>query len=86
VRRAELDVVGAGEAAGDRALRELLALQSSDWPFMVSRGLAEPYGRERVAGHGAALAAALAEPGGGQADGSVRALAPRLVRGALLAP
>jgi 1,4-alpha-glucan branching enzyme len=86
VRRAELDVVGAGEAAGDRALRELLALQSSDWPFMVSRGLAEPYGRERVAGHGAALAAALAEPGGCQADGSVRALAPRLVRGALLAP
>jgi 1,4-alpha-glucan branching enzyme len=84
VRAAELEVVAAGAAAGDRALRELLALQSSDWPFMVSRRIAEPYGRERLAGHRAALTAALAgDPG---ADGALRALAPELARTALLEP
>ncbi|HEV2059130.1 MAG TPA: 1,4-alpha-glucan branching protein domain-containing protein, partial [Solirubrobacteraceae bacterium] len=40
----------------------LLALQSSDWAFLVSTGLAEPYGRERAAQHRAALDAALAAP------------------------
>ena len=37
--------------AGERALRELLALQASDWAFMVSRGLAGDYPRERAGGH-----------------------------------
>ena len=40
-----------GRRAGARALRELLALQASDWAFMVSRDLAGPYPRERAAGH-----------------------------------
>jgi len=52
-RDAELRVVAAGARAGERAVRELLALQSSDWAFMVSRDLAEPYGRERAAAHAA---------------------------------
>jgi 1,4-alpha-glucan branching enzyme len=71
-RRAELDVSGAGRGAGTRALRELLALQSSDWAFQISRRQAGPYPRERFDGHLAALADAMA----GGDDGPVRALAP----------
>ncbi|HEY8582852.1 MAG TPA: 1,4-alpha-glucan branching protein domain-containing protein, partial [Capillimicrobium sp.] len=59
-RRAELDVVAARPLASDRALRELLALQSSDWAFMVSRDIAAPSARQRADGHAAALAEALA--------------------------
>lgn len=75
-RRAELDVVAAGAGANDRALRELLMLQSSDWAFMVSRDLAEPYARERVATHTAGVRAAL----GAAAPPALRSLAPRLAR------
>ena len=82
-RAAELRVVAAGAAAGDRAVRELLALQSSDWAFLVTRGTAGPYPRERAAGHRAALDRALA---GDDGDGRVRALAPHLRQAALLAP
>jgi 1,4-alpha-glucan branching enzyme len=71
-RRAELQVVAAGEVAGTSAVRELLALQSSDWAFMVSRELAGPYPTERAAGHAAQLDAAL---NGGVAPGP-RGLAP----------
>jgi 1,4-alpha-glucan branching enzyme len=62
VRRAELEVVRAAceGTAGEAAVRELLALQASDWPFMVSRGLAAPYAKERFEGHADALAKALA--------------------------
>ena len=41
-REAELRVVAAGAAAGDRALRELLALQSSDWAFLATDGDGRP--------------------------------------------
>jgi len=82
-RDAELRVVAAGAAAPDRALRELLALQSSDWAFLTSAGTAGPYPRERAAGHRAALVAALA---GGAREDAVRNLAPHLVRAALLEP
>jgi len=71
-RRAELDVMAAGRRAGTRALRELLALQSSDWAFQISRWQAGPYPRERFDGHLAQLQSALAA---GE-DGPVRALAP----------
>jgi len=76
VREAELRTVAAARAGGadGRAARELLALQASDWAFLVSRDLAEPYGRERTALHRAALAAALAAPG--EHDPAVRSLAP----------
>jgi 1,4-alpha-glucan branching enzyme len=58
-RAAELDVVAAGARVSTTALRSLLALQASDWAFMVSRGVAVPYARERFAGHLRALEDAL---------------------------
>jgi 1,4-alpha-glucan branching enzyme len=78
-RAAELDVVHAGPRAGDRALRELLALQSSDWAFLVSRGTAGPYPRERAEGHARALRAAL-DGADGPGPGN---LAPHLERSVL---
>jgi 1,4-alpha-glucan branching enzyme len=65
-------------------VRELLALQSSDWAFLVSRDLAEPYGRERAGAHRAALDAALAAPGAH--DRAVRNLAPEASLAALREP
>ena len=82
-RAAELDVLAAGAAVGDRAVRELLALQSSDWAFLASAGTAGAYPRQRFEGHAAALRAALADPG---AEPALRDLAPRLARAALLEP
>jgi 1,4-alpha-glucan branching enzyme len=84
VRVAELRVVAAGAAAPDRALRELLMLQASDWAFLETRALAGPYPRQRAAAHRAALEAALASEGDG--DGAVRNLAPHLCRAAFLEP
>jgi 1,4-alpha-glucan branching enzyme len=83
-RLGELRVVAAGAAASDRALRELLALQSSDWAFMATHATAGDYPRERALGHAAALDAALAAGDGG--DGALRNLAPMLCREALLEP
>jgi 1,4-alpha-glucan branching enzyme len=60
-RAAELRTLAAGHAVGGAGLRELLALQSSDWAFMVSRELAVPYARERFAGHRDAHERALAD-------------------------
>jgi 1,4-alpha-glucan branching enzyme len=78
-RAAELEVVAAGPAAGPAAVRELLALQASDWPFMLSRGLAVPYAHERFAGHRQALERALSE-GPDAEDAGLRNLAPHPVR------
>jgi 1,4-alpha-glucan branching enzyme len=78
-RAGELEVVAAGSTAGPAAVRELLALQASDWAFMLARGLAVPYARERFEGHRRALERALAEGPGADAAGS-RNLAPRAVR------
>jgi 1,4-alpha-glucan branching enzyme len=84
-RAAELEVIAAGGRAGTAAIRELLALQASDWPFMVSRDIAVPYARERFDGHRVALARALAA--GEQADmGELRNLAVHADRASLLAP
>jgi 1,4-alpha-glucan branching enzyme len=69
-RRAELDTVAAAARLADsatatgrqalaRAGRELLALQASDWAFMLTRELAADYPRERVRGHAENLDAAL---------------------------
>ncbi len=57
-RAGELDLLAAGRP-GRAAVRELLALQASDWAFMVSRGLTVPYARERFEGHARGLRAAL---------------------------
>jgi 1,4-alpha-glucan branching enzyme len=75
-------VLAEGRAVGTRALRELLALQASDWAFLASREAAGPYARERHRGHLEALEAALAAGG----DGSVRNLVPHISRAPLLAP
>ncbi|MEA2304866.1 MAG: 1,4-alpha-glucan branching enzyme [Solirubrobacteraceae bacterium] len=83
-RAAELRVVAAGPRAGPRAVRELLALQSSDWAFLVSRELAGPYPRERAAAHAAGLAAALA--GDPADDPALRNLAPHASPAPLLVP
>jgi 1,4-alpha-glucan branching enzyme len=67
LRRAELQTLAQGPRAGRTALRQLLALQSSDWAFMVTRELAAPYARERLATHRAALEQALLDPAGADA-------------------
>jgi 1,4-alpha-glucan branching enzyme len=82
-RDAELRVVGAGAAAGARAVRELLLAQSSDWAFMVTRELAAPYGRERSAAHAAAAVAALELD---SSAGRVRNVAPYCSPSTLLVP
>ena len=86
-RRAELRTLaaassGLGGAALERAARELLALQSSDWAFMTTNRMAGDYPRERVDGHLAALEAAL----GGSAEAGLRNLAPELDLSPLVAP
>ena len=58
-RAAELQVVG-GARASAAAVRELMALQASDWPFMVSREIAVPYAQERFESHRRRLSLALA--------------------------
>ncbi len=83
-RAAELQVLRAGRRAGAAAVRELLALQSSDWAFMVARGLAAPYARERFEAHRQGVERALAA--GADADpGALRNLAVYADRPALLA-
>ena len=76
VRSAELRVLAHGDP-GPRALRELLALQASDWLFLTYRRLDGEYPRERVEAHLRALELALREPS--QLDSRLRNLAPDLV-------
>lgn len=84
-RAAELAVVRAGPRVGAAAARELLALQSSDWAFMVAKGLAVPYARERFAHHRQGVFRALRD--GVAADvAELRNLATHAEVGALLAP
>jgi 1,4-alpha-glucan branching enzyme len=49
-RSAELDLLSIGRRPGDRALRELVALQASDWAELGGE-----YGRERARGHAEAV-------------------------------
>jgi 1,4-alpha-glucan branching enzyme len=86
-RAAELYTLAAAieGRAGPAAVRELLALQASDWPFMISRGLAVPYARERYDGHLIALAEALREGAAAERSG-LRNLAPHADPGTLLTP
>jgi len=83
-RAAELQVLSAGPAAGERAVRELLAVQASDWAFLVTRDLAGAYPVERFRAHRAALQDALAA--GPSADPNLRHLAPHLRIAPLLEP
>lgn len=93
-RSAELRTVAAAarrhepQAALERAARELLALQASDWAFQVTRELAADYPIERVRDHAAVHDAAL----GALADSrsvpepTLRNLAPHLDLAPLVAP
>ncbi len=86
-RAGELQTLAAASDGriGRAAVRELLALQASDWAFMISRGLAVPYARERFAGHRAALGQALEEGPAADASG-LRELAIRADPSVLLTP
>jgi 1,4-alpha-glucan branching enzyme len=76
-RRGELATYSAHrrQTPSERALRELLALQSSDWAFLAHRGWAGDYPRQRASGHAAQLHRALA---GETEEQHVRNLAPYL--------
>ena len=79
---------GAPHAALERAARELLAMQASDWSFMVTRDLAGDYPAQRMSLHGAALDAALAALTDSAAapEPSLRGLAPHLDLAPLTTP
>jgi 1,4-alpha-glucan branching enzyme len=85
-RRAERMLASRRGRPPERALRELLALQASDWAFLHDRELAGEYPEERAAAHARALERAL-DGGGGGGDGgggggggepALRGLAPWL--------
>jgi 1,4-alpha-glucan branching enzyme len=76
-RAAELALAATPAAhASERALRELLALQSSDWAFLADRELAGEYPEQRAQLHADALAAALRGPA--RFAPALRGLAPWL--------
>jgi 1,4-alpha-glucan branching enzyme len=93
-RAAELRTVAAAAVrsapreALERAARELLALQSSDWAFMAARELAGDYPRARLDGHRANHDAALAAlPDSAAApEPRLRHLAPHLDLASLTTP
>ena len=77
-RAAEVRALALGRRPGERALRELLALQASDWAFLASRGTAGDYPLERAREHADAFERALAGDDEGAADPALRNLAPEL--------
>jgi 1,4-alpha-glucan branching enzyme len=94
-RNAELRVVSAAPAAAEerrraleRAARELLALQSSDWAFQVTHALASDYPLRRVEQHSAGVDAALAAltDSAPVPEPKLRALAPDLDIASLVTP
>ncbi|HEY8000599.1 MAG TPA: 1,4-alpha-glucan branching protein domain-containing protein [Solirubrobacterales bacterium] len=89
-RRLELRVLrglstGIPEAAAERAVRELLAVQASDWAFLDRRGQAGDYPWQRTTGHARLLLEAInsaARP----PEPRLRNLAPDLSLSPLLEP
>jgi 1,4-alpha-glucan branching enzyme len=85
-RHAELRTVAAAARPGargpalERAARELLALQASDWAFQATHELAGDYPQRRADGHSDCLDAALAAlaDSGPAPEASLRNLAPNL--------
>ena len=77
-RAAELRLAAMSGRPPERALRELLALQSSDWAFLHTRATAGDYPIQRARGHLAALERALAGDAGLIAQPTLRGLAPDL--------
>jgi 1,4-alpha-glucan branching enzyme len=88
-RRLELRLLravsaGLRGAAVERAARELLAAQASDWAFLDQRGQAGDYAYQRAADHSRAMLEAIDSPG--HPDPRMRSLAPDLSLAALLEP
>ena len=84
VNSQETDRMTISADVDERAVRELLAVQSSDWAFMVEGDLAGPYPRERLEAHLEALGEALGPvPSQEQAIGN---LAPDLSLAPILEP
>ena len=89
-RRLELRVLReilAGRLEGsarERAVRELLAVQASDWAFLDYRRQAGDYPFSRVLSHSQALFEAINSPAG--TDPSLRSLAPDLALAPLFEP
>jgi 1,4-alpha-glucan branching enzyme len=75
-RSLELGLLAHGRRPRDRALRELLALQASDWAFIATNDMAGDYPRERVAAHAEALQRAMEADWDGEPG--LRNLAPEL--------
>ena len=89
-RRSELALVtgapgsGASEPISERAARELLALQSSDWAFIDYRGQAGDYAFDRAVAHAESLLEAVESPH--TRSERLRNLAPDLSLAPLLEP
>jgi 1,4-alpha-glucan branching enzyme len=88
-RRGELALVAAATRFGrspslERAARELLALQASDWAFQATYEQAGDYPLERVRAHAAELDAALAD--GANPEPHLRNLQPNLDLSPLVLP
>jgi 1,4-alpha-glucan branching enzyme len=80
VERALTSASQAALPALARAVRELLALQASDWAFQITHGWAGDYPVRRWRGHATGVASALelAQTNGSSADARLRNLAPDL--------
>lgn len=88
-RRAELRLLralsgGLRGAAAERAARELLAAQASDWAFLDRRGQAGDYAYLRATDHAGAMLEAI--DSGFDTDSRMRSLAPDLSLSPLLGP
>ncbi|MDX6625226.1 MAG: 1,4-alpha-glucan branching enzyme [Solirubrobacterales bacterium] len=88
-RRAELRLLralsgGLDGAAAERAARELLAAQASDWAFLDRRGQAGDYAYLRATDHAGAMLEAI--DSASDTDSRMRSLAPDLSLSPLLGP
>jgi 1,4-alpha-glucan branching enzyme len=88
-RRLELRLLralgsGLPEAAAQRATRELLALQASDWAFLDRRRQAGDYPYQRSTGHAWALLESIDSAAHSSPDPRMRSLAPDLSLAPLL--
>ena len=89
-RRLELRVLrglaaGLDGAAAERAVRELLAVQASDWAFLDRRGQAGDYAWQRSTDHAGSLLEAINSPAD-PPQARLRNLAPDLSLAPLLEP
>lgn len=80
----ELGGRGLGRGAAERAARELLALQASDWAFLDRRRQAGDYPFQRVTDHAAAMLEAIHSPD--PQEPRLRNLAPDLSLAPFIAP